>query len=277
MARTLTITFRGLCMFAQSPTEAMFHVFLAQPLGMEHRTIRCYERSDKTYTGEEVAPGSSFEYGIAGSQASVLMPGTDEMMNVSDMPISDDLSENDARPTRFDERGSHVILHGGKLTPIFQVGEWKVDGDSGATYSFPYIVQWTGDVEETDQSGLMEFWNAMSDETPDPGRNAVVPDPKITQREAEQRAAMHFKSYLKIAGGKHRTIKFVQSRQAHEPKGPPRPVNANIRVASPTARETIIVSSCPSAAITLVSSATSENVSTAQTNGKSATRAVEAV
>lgn len=247
MPRMLTITFHGLCLFAPSRDGRRCHVFLAQPLDEEHRTVRCYKRSDHSWTGEEVARGSSFEFGVLNPDPSVKvgMPGTDEMANLCDMPDGGSLSEGAAVPSRTDERGSHIILNGGKLTVIDEIGLWEAEGEPGKSYPLPHMVQWTGEVEETDQSGWMEFWNSMTDETPEPVKKNEIPKPHLKDEEAARRAAMHFAAYFRITGGKPRKIRYKEKKHAKSTCAPPRPMPVSI------GPKTIIVSSCPSLAITL--------------------------
>lgn len=245
MPRMLTITFHGLCLFAPSRDGRRCHVFLAQPLDEEHRTVRCYKRSDDSWTGEEVARGSSFEFGVLDPDPTVKvgMPGRDEMANLCDMPDSGHLREVAAVPSKTDERGSHIMLSGGTLTVIDAIGLWEAEGEPGSRYPLPHMVQWTGAVEETDQSGWMEFWNAMKDETPEPVENNRIPNPHLEDDEVKRRAAMHFAAYFRISGGRLRKITYQGQKHAKSTCAPPRPM--------PPRTKSIIVSSCPSLAITL--------------------------
>jgi hypothetical protein len=237
----LTITFRGLCLFMPAPsnTPTRIHVFLAQPEGMPHVSIRRYLEADGSWTADELVRWVSLSFGTEGTPAT--MPDKSTMSSFTPLMKAPRLPEKKARegasmpPTwkPHDHRGSHVILHGGTLVAKEPIGVWKDrNNQSSNELFFPYILEWTG---EATTGATLQFWNTIPKEAPSLGRNSVEKQPDPNDDHVAM-AKHHFKAFYHVLNGTYEPD-LTMTRTIPEP---PPEEKGKLRIRS------LIVSSCPS-------------------------------
>ena len=247
--KQMEIYFVGLCLFTKGSDDEI-HVFLPQPKhlpypmppGLVHEAGHqaAHDRTHRAtllllvgdaWAATEIEEGTTFTFGA--DKQTARMPDVKELSSVSRLPEGKKLDKKEAHADT-DVKSSHVVLRGGTLATVGNIGRWRVEGE--VAY-FPRMVQWTGSDTSGDPNGLIAFWNAMPSESPSLGYPSTIPMIEPPEDDAAARAADHFKAYYHIlAGVPGPPFTFID--EIERPGGDGPFTNAS--------RSSVIVSSCPS-------------------------------